>query len=204
VSPSSNEAKHTSANPVVRALLRRFHAALTRQVREAAPASLLDVGCGEGFVLAELGPLPHGGVVRGVDVSPAAVARCRERAPWAEPQVASVYELPFADGAFDLVICLEVLEHLDRPEAGLRELTRVARRKLVLSVPWEPWFQLGNLAQFKHLAGLGNHPEHVQRWTQRGFGAFLQQAGGLRQVALRSSFPWTIAVCDLEAARGGR
>lgn len=191
---SSNEAKHTTGNPVVRALLERFHAAVTGEVRALSPSALLDVGCGEGFVLSHLGPLGEGSVVRGIDLSAQAVARCRENAPWVDAQVGSALDLPFADKTFDVVICLEVLEHLERPVDALRELTRVCRGSLVLSVPWEPWFQLGNLARGNHLSGFGNHPEHIQRWTQGGFRRMLEGSGVVQDVRVRGAFPWTVAV----------
>jgi ubiquinone/menaquinone biosynthesis C-methylase UbiE len=53
---------------------------------------------------------------------------------------ASVLSLPFAARSFDTVTCLEVLEHLDDPSAAVRELARVARRAVVVSVPFEPYF----------------------------------------------------------------
>ncbi|MEM6927227.1 MAG: methyltransferase type 11, partial [Myxococcota bacterium] len=89
---------------------------------------------------------------------------------------------------------LAVLEHLDAPHVAVKELARVSRGHLVLSVPWEPWFQLGNLARGKYLSGWGNHPEHVQRWSPGGFRRMLQGTGVVGDVRLRTSFPWTIAV----------
>ena len=78
---------------------------------------------------------------------------------------ASVLALPFAARSFDVVTCLEVLEHLDDPAAAARELARVARRAVVVSVPFEPWFRAGNVLRGNYLAHLGNHPEHVQHVT---------------------------------------
>lgn len=44
-------------------------------------------------------------------------------------------ELPFEDGAFDVVTALDVLEHLDNPHAAVRELCRVARKAVYISLP---------------------------------------------------------------------
>ncbi len=44
-------------------------------------------------------------------------------------------ELPFDDNAFDIVAALDVLEHLDNPHAALRELCRVARKAVYISLP---------------------------------------------------------------------
>lgn len=189
---SSNAAKHTTGNPVVRALLDRFHDAVRAEVAAIAPRRTLDVGCGEGFVLRALGGAV--GEAHACDLSESAVAACRAAVPGVQAQVASATELPYEDDVFDVVICLEVLEHLDDPARAVRELARVSRGHLVLSVPWEPWFQLGNLARGKYLGRLGNHPEHVQRWGPAGFRRMLEGTAAVGPVRLVGSFPWTIAV----------
>ena len=74
--------------------------------------------------------------------------------------------MPFEDDSFDLVLCLEVLEHVPEPGAALAELARVCCGRIVLSVPDEPWFRLGSLARGKYLRGLGDHPEHSTTGTR--------------------------------------
>lgn len=87
-----------------------------------ASARVLDLGCGTGFTLTQL---PPGVRSVGLDYSPAALAFARERAPSASLVRGSAYALPFADGAFDAVLALDVLEHLDDDLAAARELRRV-------------------------------------------------------------------------------
>ena len=194
VEESSNHQKDQTGNPVVQALMRRFFETLRSRV--GAPVDLIDVGCGEGHALdALLDLLPED--VRGCDLRPEAVAFCRERVPAFSFQEASVYALPFDDDAADLVICLEVLEHLDDPARGLAELARVARGRVLVSVPWEPWFRLGSLARGKYLATLGNHPEHVQAWSPGSFRRFLEGSGLFSRVDVTTSFPWLIAEARL-------
>jgi hypothetical protein len=94
----------------------------------------------------------------------------------------------------DTAVCLEVLEHLAEPAAALRELSRVARKKIILSVPYEPYFRIGNVLRGKHLERWGDHPEHVQHWNFRTFRAFLEPAVG--NVRLENALPWIIAHCD--------
>jgi ubiquinone/menaquinone biosynthesis C-methylase UbiE len=81
----------------------------------------------------------------------------------------SVYALPFAAASFDLVLCCEVLEHLEDPEAALVELTRVTRGAVLLSVPNEPVWRLSNMARAKYLTRFGNTMGHIQHWTRWGF-----------------------------------
>ena len=69
--------------------------------------------------------------VAGVDLSAAMIEAARHTAAASgraiELQAASIYELPFADGAFDAVRAERVLQHLDHPDAALREMMRVTK-----------------------------------------------------------------------------
>lgn len=189
---SSNYEKFQTGNPVVRRLIDRFYERLLAVVEPLGAGSLLDAGCGEGETLARLGDaLPPRTVA--VDLSPEAVEFTARRLPRVEVSRASVLDLPFADAGFDLVVCLEVLEHIESPDAALAELARVSGEHLVVSVPHEPWFRAGSLLRGKYLCGLGNHPEHVNHWNPRTLRAFLEPR--LEVVSLERSFPWLIAHC---------
>jgi SAM-dependent methyltransferase len=107
-----------------------------------------------------------------------------------------VLQLPFAAASFDAVLCLEVLEHLEDPAAAVRELLRVARKAVVLSVPYEPYFRVGNLLRGKYLSELGNHPEHIQHWNMGRFRSFLEPARC--EIRMVEAFPWIIACCRPE------
>lgn len=52
--------------------------------------------------------------------------------------VASVYQLPFTDGEFEIVLCCSVLEHLEDPRKAIQEMRRVLRPggKIIVSVPF--------------------------------------------------------------------
>lgn len=189
---SSNYEKFQTGNPLVRGMIDRFYARLGEVVEPLAPASALDAGCGEGETLARLACLPQDETAA-IDLNAQAVEHTRARVPWADTSVASVTDLPFGEESFDLVLCLEVLEHLEDPEAALDELRRVSRGDVVVSTPHEPWFQLGSLLRGKYLKGLGNHPEHVNHWNRRTLPALLRSR--FRQVTVVGAFPWLIAHC---------
>lgn len=187
---TSNYEKFQTGNPVVRRLFDRFFDKVRDQLTGLDPANVLDAGCGEGETLERLGSiLPNR--ITGVDLNPESVAFAADRIPGGEFSVANLFELPFEDDSFDLVLCLEVLEHIPDPAPALAELSRVCRGDIVLSVPSEPWFRLGSLARGNYLSSWGNHPEHVNHWNPRSFREFL--AGQTRVVTVERATPWLVA-----------
>jgi SAM-dependent methyltransferase len=106
-------------------------AALLRRHLGSPPQRLIDVGCGFGSY--GRGLLADGYDWLGVEVNP---ADCAELSRLGLPhRQVDGRTLPFADGAFDAALCVEVLEHIEDPAAFLREVARVAPRKLIVSVP---------------------------------------------------------------------
>ncbi|HZE67963.1 MAG TPA: class I SAM-dependent methyltransferase [Pyrinomonadaceae bacterium] len=90
---------------------------------DAPRPRILDVGCGTG---ANLEMLERFGDAEGVDVSSEALTFCRDRG-LNNVRQGEAERLPFADSSFDLVTALDVVEHLDDDQAGLREIYRVLR-----------------------------------------------------------------------------
>jgi SAM-dependent methyltransferase len=106
-----------------------------------------------------------------------------------ETASASAYELPYASKSFDIVVCCEVLEHLERPERGLAECARVARERVLISTPWEPVWRGLNMVRGKYWRSLGNTPGHVQHFTR---GSLAELASlHLRVLTMRKPLPWT-------------
>jgi SAM-dependent methyltransferase len=103
---------------------------------------------------------------------------------------ASLYDLPFEDGSFDLVLCCEVLEHVERPREALAEVARVGRDFVLISTPWEPVWRVMNMARGKYLRDLGNTPGHIQHF---GRGDLIELAETrLEVVSIRRPLPWTV------------
>jgi SAM-dependent methyltransferase len=112
-----------------------LHAALGR-LDVPAGASVLDAGCGSGRTMDDL---RRYGSVRGFDLNPLGVEHAQGRGH-EDVTVARVEEVPFPDASFDLVTCLDVIEHTPDDVASLRELLRVTRPggRLVVTVPAYP------------------------------------------------------------------
>ncbi len=187
---SDNARKHQSRNPLQRWLIARFYRRLAVLLDGIEGATLLDAGCGEGFGMRELAGARPGRWVA-VDVDADALGGTAWP-PSVQRVQADVCRLPFEDRRFDIVIAIEVLEHLADPRTGLRELARVARGRVVLTVPNEPWFRLANLARGKNLAALGNDRGHVQHWSARGIAALVAEEFVVARVA--TAFPWTLVL----------
>jgi SAM-dependent methyltransferase len=112
---------------------RRVLAAVLDGLELPPRAAILDAGCGSGRTLDDLA---RRGTVCGVDTSATAVEAARRRGH-RDVHVAAVEDLPFGDRAFDLVTCLDVIEHTPDDRATLAELLRVTRPGgvLVATVP---------------------------------------------------------------------
>lgn len=177
-------------NPLIGALTSRFITQLERMVERlpAIPATILDVGCAEGTVAHRLAQLT-GAEVTGFDLDDPGIAEAWANGP-GELVTGDAHQLPFADKSFDLVLGLEVLEHVADPNQVLAEMVRVTKRPLILSVPNEPFFRMGNLLTGRHVRSLGNTPGHWNHWTPIGFQALVSKHAALEEV--KYPFPWTL------------
>jgi 2-polyprenyl-3-methyl-5-hydroxy-6-metoxy-1,4-benzoquinol methylase len=189
--------KYGSTNPVVRRLMAGFEGTLAELFAQAAPASVLDVGCGEGVLTHQWAQQLGERRIVGIDLDDEKL-----KAEWAtrqrpnlEYRTLAAENMPFADGEFDMACAIEVLEHVPDPEHTVAEMARVARRHLLVSVPREPLWRMLNMARGAYIADLGNTPGHVNHWSKRSFVRMLAQHGEI--VEKRSPFPWTMLLVRL-------
>ena len=190
-----NDQKHQTNNPIQRRLIERFHEHVTERVRAVAPTRLLEVGCGEGYVLEAIRADGIDAACTGIDQSAEAIDAARQRlGPAVSLHVGDALTL---SGSLpgpppDLVLMIEVLEHLDDPEAMLDDLAEITGDFVLLSVPREPLVRGLNLARLKNVAQLGNDPEHVQHWSARSFVRFVERRFDV--VAVDRPLPWTLVL----------
>jgi ubiquinone/menaquinone biosynthesis C-methylase UbiE len=188
--------KQGTSNPVARALVRRFEAALDELLIAASPGSVLEVGCGEGNHCERwAGSSPER--VVGIDLPDAKLrAEWTYRAAGARGDLSfATFDggaLPYESDSFDLVAGIEVLEHVPDPRSTLGEMLRCARQAVLLSVPREPIWRALNLARGAHLGRLGDTPGHLHHWSRRDFLHFVEPYAEIRQV--RTPLPWTIVL----------
>lgn len=185
-------AKYTNKNLLHRWSLGRFHDVVADELAALAADSILDFGCGEGFVLdalAQRGVEPRG--YTGLDLRADALSEARARWPGKNFTCADLFDASLDEARFDVTMALEVLEHLYEPGPALQRLVGMTRNALLLTVPHEPWFQIANLARGRDFIRLGNHPEHVGHWNPATFAEFISEYAEV--VRVRTSFPFIIA-----------
>ena len=185
--------KYGSTNPVVRRLMDGFEGTLEQLFTQAAPSSILDIGCGEAVLTAQWADRIAPGQVVGLDLDDPKLT-----AEWAQRQRPNLElkpldvtgGLPYADNSFDLVCATEVLEHVPGPEQVVAEMARVTSGHLLVSVPHEPLWRILNVARGAYVKDLGNTPGHINHWSKRRFVSMLAAHGEV--IEARSPFPWTM------------
>jgi len=108
---------------------------------------ILDAGSGEGYFLSQIKAKEK----FGIEMSEKRVKKSLKKHPKLNVQVGDVKKLPFDDGVFDVIICSEVLEHVDRYEEALIEFKRCLKPSgmLVMSFPNERMVAFGRLLILK-------------------------------------------------------
>jgi SAM-dependent methyltransferase len=195
VTGCGNWQKYQSSNPIQRFLIRNFLRTVVTMTHSVPTSTILDAGCAEGFVSQRLFEESPDARVTGIDTDLDALARGQTLHPTTWFGSGDITSLPFQDASFDLVVCTEVLEHLQYPGMALSELKRVASRYCLISVPHEPFFRLSNLMRGKNVSRLGDDVDHYQHWGAIAFHRLVSNY--FRPVASRYPFPWQVLLGEV-------
>ena len=174
--------------------------------------TILDIGCGNGVFAARLAAAGY--QVTACDPSPSGIAVAREAYPAVEFHQLGVYDAagPLSGRRFDLVVSLEVIEHLFDPAALLRFARPLLEPAghLMLSTPYHGYIK--NLA----IAALGRADHHYQPLTLGGHIKFfsnqalrgLLEANGFRVARMsgvgRVPLLWKSVIAEAELAQAQR
>lgn len=176
--------KYLSGNIAKQLLIKHYFHTIYKTVKNLGISKALEVGCGAGFsteYLAEIFPNMESSEYR-EDL----VKQARERNPTIRIRQESIYNLRRDDNSFDMVIVLEVLEHLKYPWDALKEVWRVGGRYFLFSVPNEP------LWSFVHICG--DDPGHIQHWKKDEFECLISEYFTI--IKRVTSFPWQIILAE--------
>ncbi|MDM9631141.1 class I SAM-dependent methyltransferase [Robiginitalea aurantiaca] len=189
--------KYGTANPIAKALMNGFLKSFDDLVKKANAKSIYEIGCGEGHLAIRMAE--NGGIVKGSDISSEIIQEAKKNNQLMKLnidfQVQSVYNLTKKDVANpDLIVCCEVLEHLDNPNMALEIIKSLNSKYLIVSVPREPIWRILNVARGKYWKDLGNTPGHLQHWSKKSFLHILKPHFAICEI--RSPFPWTMVLCE--------
>lgn len=127
------------------------------------------------------------------DISEKVIKEAQQKYPHIHFSAGNIYEIT-PKTKYDLILCCEVLEHLDTPEKALKELKKVSDGYIILSVPREPIWRCLNLLRGKYWRAFGNTPGHIQHWSSNSFKRFLKE-NGMEIIRITNPLPWTMILC---------
>ena len=189
----TNLGKYTNTGKIRRWLIERFEKTFCRIVKAERPSEILDVGCGEGFLTKQLSKAMPEANIRACDLRASAIEYAekhngRSNIYYREGDLFG--DIAGEDATCDVVVCTEVLEHLQSYEKALAILTKLAGKRVVISVPNEPWFRLGHLCRGQNILRLGCIPEHCNCWTKKGIVSLVEKYG--KDIKITTETFWNI------------
>lgn len=192
---SRNFKKYQSKNPLKFLFINIFRKNIIKTIKSInGIGTVLDAGCGEGIITKNITNNFPGKKITGIDISENAVMRAKAMVPEVHFEKGDITALKYTDNFFDLTLALEVLEHLPNPEKALIELKRITKKCCLISVPWEPFFSLGNLLSGKNIVRLGNDPEHINSWSKKQITNLINEHFVVSYQII--SFPWIITLAN--------
>lgn len=188
--------KYGTKNPIAKLMMKGFEKSLFGFINKVQPANIHEIGCGEGYWVLRWQNM--GMIARGSDFSGYVIGIARANAlergiSESIFEAHSIYDLDESRDSADLIVCCEVLEHLEDPERALKMLQTVVERYLIISVPREPLWCVLNLARGKYWSSWGNTPGHLQRWSKMKFIKLISKYFNI--IDVKSPTPWTIILC---------
>ncbi len=185
--------KYFPRNPLRQYLISGFLEKVVFLVKKTGARKILDIGSGEGLVDFFLSRQDQGISLIGGDFDTEVLQLSQKINPEGAYLGLDARALPFEDSSFELVMMMEVIEHLEDYKKALKEASRVSKRFAILSVPEWPFYQASNFLILKNMRNFGEHPDHVVQFTARSLKNELMhlfRAG----VEVHRSFPWIIAL----------
>jgi ubiquinone/menaquinone biosynthesis C-methylase UbiE len=192
----SKHAKYNSRNPISNFLVNNFLNQVSITVKSIRFDSFLEVGCGDGMVLKKLKTFLQNKNAWAIDIDLLEIKAALKNAPDCSINQATAYNLPFKDKSIDLVLCCEVMEHLGTPETALKEIKRVAKKAIVISVPNEPVWRILNMIRGAYIKELGNTPGHLNNWRPKQIVNLVNEF--IHVDYIRNPIPWTLLKCSLK------
>lgn len=185
--------KYATKNPVGKYLLSQFDKSIAGMAAFVHPSTVLEIGCGEGHITRILVESTHA-MIHATEISSEVLQEAKERlvserVSWEIAKLESYKPL----SAPEMVVCCEVLEHVDDPVVGLASLAEMGASWYLLSVPREPIWRALNMLRGAYVKDFGNSPGHVHHWSRSSFIKLVSKY--FEVVEVKSPLPWTVLLC---------
>lgn len=161
--------KYNNSNKIVKYLMNGFFSSIKELLKDIKFKNVMEAGCGEGYVSDFVYRNYRNLHIDSFDISEKVINQAKKDFPYINFSTGSIYKIECEDNTYDLVIASEVLEHLEEPQRALKELMRISKRYILLSVPNEPIWRILNMARGKYIKDFGNTPGHIQNWNKKTF-----------------------------------
>lgn len=187
--------EYKNRNIITKRLFDNFFSRLEEIIKTFdSDSRILEVGCGAGESSKNIIALLKGQYFEASDYDKRYIEKLQSMNLKYRVTVESAYSLNRDDNEFDHIIMTEVLEHLVDYRLALKELFRVARKSVVISVPNEPLWRILNMARFKYLKDFGNTPGHLNHFSKKSLVKELEKFGTIKKVF--TPVPWIMIECE--------
>jgi ubiquinone/menaquinone biosynthesis C-methylase UbiE len=175
---------------IVPVQIEAYFLALNRYVDENA--IILDVGFGLGYGLNILSIKSR--EVNGIDVDPEVLNYCTNTLVGKNPRLKILiifdgYNLPFSDNAFDVVTCVDVIEHVEDYSRLIKEMLRVSRKGVFLSTP-------NRRPEFTNTDGSPKNYWHLREWSFEEFDEIIKKFGHVEWNFINGPYDGPFSISD--------
>lgn len=186
--------KHETRNPILRVFVNSYKRNFRTIIGELTFDSVVEIGSGEGYIISYLLEVAKPRLVVASDIDIGIMCQGSWRGVLAEKLVCKGEHLPILNRFFDLVLACEVLEHVESPREIVREIARVSKKWVFVTVPYEPYWRILNIMRGKYIGDFGNTPGHLGHFSVEGIVNLLSESFSI--YLLRIVFPWIFVLCE--------
>lgn len=201
--------KYGSKNPIEKLIMKGFFDSIDDMLEFSGIAMMggycLEAGCGEGNLTQHISnwfcKFDTAVTFNAFDISEKLIEENKYKFSEISFFTHNIYEnleskfIPVGE-KYNLIVCSEVLEHLERPKDAIENLKNYGNR-FIISVPNEPLWRILNVVRGKYLRDFGNTPGHIQHFSMKKFCNMLNECG-LRVRKISRPLPWLMVYCEYD------
>jgi len=186
--------KYDSVNPIKQKLINSFLKTLISFIGlfKSKINSINEIGCGEGHVTRIIHESFSDLHISASDYSKEVIdiARKQTTSTKINYAVKNIYKLRAEIDSADMIVCSEVLEHLEQPREALEVISKLSAKYFLFSVPNEPLWRILQLISGNNIFSFGNTPGHINHWSSGAFRRLVSEKFNV--IKFKTVLPWTI------------